>query len=63
MSKTRARGEYPFHVVKCLWGYTKVRYRGIHKNACQLFTLFALANLYLLRNKLLCPQKTVLSTA
>ena len=55
MSKTRARGEHPFHVIKCLWGYEKVRYRGIAKNAAQLFTLFSLANLYLLRNQLL-PQ-------
>jgi IS5 family transposase len=56
MSKTRARGEHPFHVVKCLWGYRKVRYRGIAKNAAQLFTLFSLANLYLVRKKLLYPQ-------
>lgn len=56
LSKTRARGEHPFHVVKCLWGHTKVRYRGINKNAAQLFTLFGLANLYLVRKKLLYPQ-------
>jgi len=53
MSKTRARGEHPFHVVKCLWGHRKVRYRGIAKNANQLFTLFSLANLYLARRQLL----------
>ena len=56
MSKTRARGEHPYHVVKCLWGHTKTRYRGIYKNAAQLFTLFGLANLYLVRKKLLYPQ-------
>jgi IS5 family transposase len=27
-SRTRARGEHPFHVVKRLWGFAKVRYRG-----------------------------------
>lgn len=52
MSKTRARGEHPFHVVKCLWGHTKMRYQGINKNAAQLFTLFSLANLYLVRKQL-----------
>jgi IS5 family transposase len=40
-------------VVKRLWGFTKVRYRGIAKNAARLFTAFALANLYLLRRRLL----------
>ena len=33
MNKTRAKGEHPFHVIKCLWGYTKVRYRGSVKMA------------------------------
>ena len=53
MSKTRARGEHPYHVVKCIFGYRKVRYRGIIKNAAQIFTLFSLANLYLVRRELL----------
>lgn len=52
LSKTRSRGERPFHVVKCLFGYRKVRYRGLAKNANQLFTLFSLANLYLVRRQL-----------
>jgi IS5 family transposase len=56
MSKTRARVEHPFHVIKCLFGYRKVRYRGIYKNAAQLFTLFSLANIFLVRRKLLYPQ-------
>ncbi len=51
-SRIRARGEHAFHVVKRLWGYSKVRYRGLAKNAAQAFTLFALANLYLLRHRL-----------
>lgn len=55
-SATRARGEHAFHVVKCLWGFTKVRYRGLAKNTARLFTAFALANLYLLRRRLLTPQ-------
>jgi transposase, IS5 family len=52
-SATRARGEHAFHVVKRLWGFTKVRYRGLAKNTARLFTAFALANLYLLRRRLL----------
>jgi transposase, IS5 family len=55
-SKARARGEHAFHVVKRLWGFTKVRYRGLAKNTARLFTAFALANLYLLRRRLLAPQ-------
>jgi IS5 family transposase len=52
-SSARARGEHAFHVVKRLWGFTKVRYRGLAKNTARLFTAFALANLYLLRRRLL----------
>jgi IS5 family transposase len=57
-SATRARGEHAFHVVKRLWGFAKVRYRGLAKNTARLFTAFALANLYLLRRRLLTPQGT-----
>jgi IS5 family transposase len=53
-SRVRSMVEHPFHVVKQLWGYTKVRYRGLAKNTAQLFTLFALSNLYRLRYRL-CP--------
>lgn len=55
-SRTRARGEHAFHVVKRLWGFAKVRYRGIAKNLARAFSLFALANLYLVRRQLLPPQ-------
>jgi len=57
-SATRARGEHAFHVVKRLWGFTKVRYRGLAKNTARLFAAFALANLYLLRRRLMTPQGT-----
>jgi len=57
-SATRARGEHAFHVVKTLWGFTKVRYRGLAKNTARLFSCFALANLYLLRRRLLTAQGT-----
>lgn len=52
-SRTRARGEHPFHVVKQLWGFTKVRYRGLAKNLARAYSLFALANLYAVRRQLL----------
>lgn len=51
-SRVRARGEHAFHVVKTLWGFTKVRYRGLAKNTARVFTVFALANLYLTRYRL-----------
>jgi IS5 family transposase len=57
-SKARARGEHAFGIVKHLWGFTKVRYRGLAKNTARLFTAFALANLYLLRRRLQPPQGT-----
>lgn len=52
-SRHRARGEHPFHVIKRLWGFTKVRYRGLAKNTARAFALFGLANLYLIRRRLL----------
>ena len=59
-SRHRARGEHAFHVVKRLWGFTKVRYRGLAKNTARIFTLFALANLYLLRYRLGAREATCL---
>ena len=55
-SRHRARGEHPFHVVKGLWGFLKVRYRGIAKNLARAFTMFGLANLYSVRRRLLPPD-------
>jgi len=51
-SQIRAKGEHAFLVVKHLWRYQKVRYKGLYKNAVQVFSLFALANLYLVRHEL-----------
>ena len=51
-SRVRARVEHPFGVIKHLWGYGKVHYRGLAKNGAQVFTLFALANIYLARREL-----------
>jgi IS5 family transposase len=52
-SRTRARGEHAFRVVKQLWGFAKVRYRGLAKNLARAQTMFALANLYQVRRQLL----------
>jgi len=55
-SGARARVEHAFHVVKRLWGFSKVRYRGLAKNTARLYTAFALSNLYRLRHRLLPAQ-------
>jgi IS5 family transposase len=54
-SRTRARCEHPFRVIKQLWGFDKTRYRGIAKNLARAQTMFALANLYVLRHQLMPP--------
>jgi IS5 family transposase len=53
MSSVRAKVEHVFRVIKCQFGYRKARYKGIAKNAAQVFSLIGLANLYLARRKLL----------
>ena len=53
IAKVRARVEHPFRVIKRQFGYLKTRYRGLAKNRAQLFTLFALGNLFLVRRRLL----------
>lgn len=51
-SKVRAKVEHIFAVVKRLWGFRKVRYRGLVKNATRSFVALGLANLYLARRRL-----------
>ena len=53
MSSIRARVEHVFRVIKRQFGYTKVRYKGIAKNAAQVFSLIGLTNLYLARRALM----------
>jgi IS5 family transposase len=52
----RAKVEHVFRVLKCQFGYRKLRYRDIDKNGAQVFTLLALAlaNLFLARRQLRC---------
>ena len=51
-SRVRARVEHVFAVVKRLWGFSKVRYRGLAKNATRSFVMLGLANIYLARRPL-----------
>jgi len=44
--------EHVFAVVKRLWGFTKVRYRGLDKNATRAFVALGLANIYMARARL-----------
>jgi IS5 family transposase len=51
-SRVRARVEHVFAVVKRLWKFDKVRYRGLAKNATRAFVVTALANIFLARGRL-----------
>jgi len=53
IAMVRAKVEHPFRVLKRQFGYVKTRYRGLSKNRAQLFTLFALGNLFLVRRRLM----------
>ena len=55
-ASVRAKVEHPFRVVKCQFGFTKVRYKGLAKNTAQLVTLFALSNLWMARRQLMGGQ-------
>ena len=51
-ARVRAKVEYPFRILKRIFGFEKVRYRGIKKNHHRLCANFALVNLYLHRRRL-----------
>jgi IS5 family transposase len=51
-ASVRAKVEHPFRIIKRQFGHVKVRYRGLKKNTAQLNTLFALANLWMVRKTL-----------
>jgi len=55
-SKVRAKVEHCFGVIKRVFGFAKVRYRGLDKNANRLFVTCALANLFVVRRRLLRAQ-------
>jgi IS5 family transposase len=56
-SRIRSRVEHVFGVVKRLWGFGKVRYRGLQKNATRAFTALALTNIYLGRQRLMAQVR------
>ena len=56
LAQVRAWVEHPFHVVKNLFHHRKLRYRGLAKNTAQLYTLFALANLVIVKKALLAQS-------
>lgn len=51
-SRVRAKVEHPFGIIKRVFGFACVRYRGLGKNAHRLFVTCALANLFMLRRRL-----------
>jgi IS5 family transposase len=53
LSQLRAVVEHPFHIVKNRFHHRKLRYRGLQKNITQLYMLFALANLVIVKQALL----------
>ena len=52
-SKVRAKVEHSIGVIKRVFGFAKVRYRGLEKNAHRLLVTCALANLFIVRRDLL----------
>ena len=52
-STVRSKVEHVFGVLKLKFGFVKVRYRGLQKNANRLFATCALVNLFIARRKLL----------
>ena len=52
-SSVRAKVEHPFLILKRIFGFNKVRYRGLDKNANRLFVACGLVNLYMARRQLL----------
>ncbi len=52
-SSLRAKVEHPFRVIKCQFGFRKVRYRGLAKNTMHLKMLFTLSHLWMARRHLM----------
>jgi len=52
-SRVRAKVEHVFGVIKNIFGFRKVRYRGLAKNLHRLEVTSALTNLYMVRRRLL----------
>ena len=52
-ASVRAKVEHPFRVIKGMFGYSKVRYRGLAKNTNRLYLLAGLHNLLRVKRVLL----------
>ena len=52
-ASVRAQVEHPFRVIKCQFGFTKLRCTGLAKNTVELIPLFALSNVWLARRQVL----------
>lgn len=52
-SSVRAKVEHPFRVIKRVFGFVKVCYRGLAKNTERLWVTCGLANLFMVRRRLL----------
>ena len=52
-SRVRAKVEHPIGTIKRVFGFRRVRYRGIAKNTNRLFVASGLANLFMMRRRLL----------
>jgi len=52
-SGVRAKVEHPFRVLKGMFGFVKVRYRGLAKNTERLWVSSGLVNLFMVRHRLL----------
>ena len=52
-SRIRSRVEHSIGVIKRVFGFSKVRYRGLAKNGNRVFVTAALANIFLLRYSVL----------
>ena len=51
-ARIRARVEHPFRILKRVFGFVKLRFRGLKKNHDHLCAAFALVNLYMHRKRL-----------
>jgi len=56
-SSVRAKVEHAFLIIKRIFGFAKVSYRGMMKNGNRLFVVAALANLFMARHHLLRLQQ------
>ena len=51
-ARVRDKVEYPFHIIKNLFGHKRTRSRGLAKNTKQLLTLFGFVNLLISKRRL-----------